>query len=277
MTTAESIARMAKLREELEELCKKYNEANQAGLAADVRKLDDEMTQRVNEYTSIVRDMCFEDCKAAADPMLKAITMLSYETIAAKDAKKGDMKIPVREIVPALKQIDLLKLDQFCGGIGADKNWSHYAMKLNFLLTAQKCKDLGIDPKSINDSYSMSEIARDLNMGKNPTSNTQLLKTLQKVVSAMIGDAYKATSHDVQYLMSIYTKKNKAALTVTCANHKYLRQYLAEICHRIVTNKAYSVEYKKIKGATGGSPKDQKPADNADNQGQTDVTEKAAA
>ena len=71
---------------------------------------------------------------------------------------------------------------------------------------------------------------------------------LQKVVDAMIGEEFKAVSHDVKFLLSIYSKKNnRKALTVTCANHKYLTMYVAEICHRIVMGKAYTVEYKTIK------------------------------
>lgn len=49
----------------------------------------------------------------------------------------------------------------------------HIAQKMNFLLTAQKAKDLGLDPQKVNDSYAMSEIARQFDMGKNPTLQDQ--------------------------------------------------------------------------------------------------------
>lgn len=249
MNREESIAKMAQLRNEVEESCKSYNDVLQNGKLEDARKVDAEMTEKINEYTSIARDMCFAECRETGDPMLAAVKRLSYMTIGVKDSQTGEDKIPVREVINKEKQIDLLRLDKFCGGIGADKNWAHIAMKMNFLLTAQKCVDLGIDPKSINDSYAMSEIARGFNMGKNPTSKTNMLKTLQTVVSAMLGDGYKATSHDVNFLLSVFSKKNRAALTVTCANHRYMRGYLAEICHRIVTGASYNVDYKKSKDA----------------------------
>ena len=105
-------------------------------------------------------------------------------------------------------------------------------------------RDLGLDPQKVNDSYAMSEIARQFEMGKNPTSKTNLLKTLQMVVNAMIGDGYKATSHDVNFLLSVYSKKNRKALTVSCANHRNFRGYVMEVCHRIVTGKSYELEYK---------------------------------
>ena len=193
--------------------------------------------------------MCFEDCKASGDPMLAAVTTLSYVTIGVKDEQKGDDKVPVRTIVDKERQIDLFKLHKFCGTIGADENWLHAAQKMNLLLTAQKAKDLGLDPKAVNDSYAMSEIAREFDMGKNPTSKTNLLRTLQVVITAMLGEGYKATSHDVNFLMSVYSRKNRKALTVTCANHRYFRNYLAEICHRIVTGKTYELDYKTKKEA----------------------------
>jgi hypothetical protein len=247
MTREENVAKLAQLRSEAEALVKEYNEAIQTGKYEVSAKADTAMTEKINEYTSIARDICFEDCKNTDDPMLTAVTILTYVTIKDKDEKKGDDKVPVRSIEDREKPIDLLKLGKYCGGIGADKNWADIAQKMNFLLTAQKAVDLGIDPKVVNDSYAMSEIAREFDMGKNPTSKTNLLRTLQMVVTAMLGDGYKATSHDVNFLMSVYSKKNKKALTVTCANHRYFRNYLAEVCHRIVTGKTYELDFKTKK------------------------------
>lgn len=244
MTREENIAKLAQLRSDAEKLATDYNAAIQDGKFEDASKADAAMTEKVNEYTATVRDMCFEDCKNTPDPMLTAVTTLSFVTIGAKDEQKGEDKVPVRTIVEKEKPIDLLKLHSYCGSIGKDKNWSHIAQKMNFLLTAQKCVDLGIDPKAVNDSYAMSEIARDFDMGKNPTSKTNLLKTLQTVVTAMLGEEYKATSHDVNFLMSVYSRKNRKALTVSCANHRNFRNYIAEVCHRIVTAKSYAVEFK---------------------------------
>ena len=249
MTREENTAKLATLRSEAEALVKEYNEAIQTGKFEEASKVDAKLTEKVNEYTATVRDMCFEDCKNTANPMLTAVTTLSYVTIGTKDEQKGDDKVPVRSIVDKERPIDLFKLDKYCGGIGADKNWLHIAQKMNLLLTAQKATDLGLDPKAVHDSYAMSEIAREFDMGKNPTSKTNLLRTLQTVITAMLGEGYKATSHDVNFLLSVYSKKNRKALTVTYANHRYFRNYMAEICHRIVTGKAYELDYKTKKDA----------------------------
>lgn len=249
MTREEGMAKLAELKSSVEEQVKVFNDAVQNGRFEESTKADKAMTDTINEYTATVRDMCFEECKATDDPMLAAVKTLSYVTIGVKDEQKGDDKVPVRTIVDKERQIDLFKLHKFCGTIGADENWLHAAQKMNLLLTAQKAKDLGLDPKAVNDSYAMSEIAREFDMGKNPTSKTNLLRTLQVVITAMLGEGYKATSHDVNFLMSVYSRKNRKALTVTCANHRYFRNYLAEICHRIVTGKTYELDYKTKKEA----------------------------
>ncbi len=236
------------LRAEAEALVKDYNEAIQSGDFNKSAEINTKLEQVVNEHTSIAREECFAELKATEDPMMAAIKRLTFPTIRCKDTKVGDEKIPVREIEDVDKAIDLLKLHKAVnGGIGKDKNWYLMIEKFNMLMTAQKAIDLGLDAKAINDSYAMSEIAKAIDLGKTPTSKTNLLKTLQAIVTAMIGEEYKAVSHDVNFLLSVYSRKNRKALTVSCANHKYMRQYLMEICHRIVEGKKYEVEYKKVK------------------------------
>lgn len=250
MTRAEKENRLQVLKALVEEKVKAYNEAMQDGKFDEVSKLDTEITDTVNEYTSIVRDMCFEDCAASDDPMMAAVTALSFMTIGVKDTKKGDEKLPVREVIEKERQIDLLKLHKFVdGGIGHNKEWVYMIEKFNLLMTCQKAKDLGVDPTAINDSYAMSEIAKGYDLGKNPASKTNLLKTLTAIVQAMVGEEYKPVSHDVNFLLSVYSRKSRKALTVTCANHKYMRGYIMEICHRIVTGKTYEVDYKRVRNA----------------------------
>ena len=157
MTRAEKENRLQVLKALAEEKVKAYNEAMQDGKFDEVSKLDTEITDTVNEYTSIVRDMCFEDCAASDDPMMAAVTALSFMTIGVKDTKKGDEKLPVREVIEKERQIDLLKLHKFVdGGIGHNKEWVYMIEKFNLLMTCQKAKDLGVDPTAINDSNAMS-------------------------------------------------------------------------------------------------------------------------
>ena len=246
MDKEKRIARMAELKDSAESMVKEYNAAMLNDQAKEAIALDAKIAEAVNEYTSYARDICFEECAAAPDPMIEAVKRLSFTTIGVKDSKVENSTIPVRELVEKERQIDILKLHKrINGGIGHDAKWPQMVEKFNLLLTCQKAQDLGIDPKSVNDSYAMSELAKAIDMGKSPTSKTNILKTLTGVVQAMIGDEYKPVSHDVNFLLSVYSRKSRKALTVTCANHKYLRGYMMEICHRIIEGKSYEIDYKK--------------------------------
>lgn len=211
----------------------------------------DAMEFIVGKYTNISRDECFKALKETDDPMLEAVKQLTYPSIKIVDVqgKKDGSELAKTIIDDTEKPIDLFKLHKYVGGdgIGANKQWPYMVEKFNMLMTAQKAVDLGINPKKINNSYAMSEISDGIDLGKTPTSKTNILKTLQSIITAMIGEEYKATSHDVNYLLSIYSRKSRKALTVSCANHRYMRQYLMEICHRIALGKVYDVEFKMKK------------------------------
>lgn len=250
MTHDERTAKLAELYAKAEELAAAWNTANFEKKYDEAITADTELEKVIGEYTSEARIQCFEICRESADPMLKAVQLMTYDTIAVKD-EDGDDGVTIRHIVGKTRPIDLQKLHKHVpGGIGYDKQWLYVAEKMNFLLTAQKAKDLGIDPKAVNDSYEMATISAAIDMGKSPTSKTNLLKTLQQAIAAMIGPDYKAVSHDVNYLLSVYSKRNnRKSLSVTCANHRNFRIYLMDVCHRIVTNGSYSVDFKAKKEA----------------------------
>ena len=250
MTREENESKLQELRSAAEELVSSYNSLMLDGKFKEAKEAEEKLTDVVNEYTSVARTICFDECKASDDAMLAAIKILTYQSINFRDEKIEDSKLTTRKIVDRDKAIDLRKLDKYCGGIGKDAKWAYMIEKFNMCLTAQKALDLGVSAdelKKINDSYAMSAIAREINLGKTPCSKSAMLKTLQGIINAMIGEEFKVTSHDVNYLLSIYAKKNRKALTVTCANHKYITQYIAEVCNHIVTGAPYCVEYKSAK------------------------------
>ncbi len=237
------------LKAHAEDLVTAYNECYQDAKFDTAQKLNSKLEETVNKYTSIAREEVFNQCKAAEDPMLEAVKVLVYKTIRVKVSKVGESKIPVSSIEEAEKYIDLLKLNKAVnGGIGHDKKWLYMIEKLNMHLTIQTAKELGVkNVGDINKSFAMQEASKQIALGKNPCSNTSMLKTLQSIVTAMLGDGHKAVSWDVKFIHKAYCKKGKKALTIVCANNKQLTQYIAEVCHRIVTGELYSVEYKKIK------------------------------
>ena len=234
---------------------KEYNDAIQNDKPlTDIVAISNAIDEALAEYSSYQKFLAFSRCAAAADPMIAAIDEFTYDVLKFKEEVEDGKKFPIAKLIPATKPIDLLQLHKFIdGGIGHDKNWPYIVEALNSKLTARVGVALGLNPEQIMDSYAMSNIARDIELGKNPTSNTNLLKTMRSVVTAMVGEEYggKVTSHDVAYILECYSKKSRKALTLTVANHKTLRAIMADVCRAVTHGESYSIDYKKVDPTKG--------------------------
>lgn len=255
MTREEKIAAKNQLLADINALVREYNELMLDAKGGEAKSKDDDIQSKVKEYNQLSATICYDDCLACENPMLEAVRMLTYDTVKLTDEKNDISAIATRHADPATKAIDLLSFDRYASrfpehksGVGKDPKWSAYIEQLNFQLTLRTANELGVDPTAINNSYAMSELARETTLGKNPTSNTQLLKTLQLIVTAMIGEEYKPLSKDVTFLMRTYARKGRKALQVACSDHKKFTSLIAEICYRIVTDETYTVDFKIRKG-----------------------------
>lgn len=267
MTTLE---KLTELNAKLEADVAAYN----AALAkSDVEAMNAAATDaktHASEYANQAMNQFFETVSDKEDysgTILRAIKELTYPTKGYK-INKEDEKITGMEIVERTATVDLRKLCKFNG---FDKFWINHLEKFNLLLTLRAATELmGIDKgatdkqkkefsavlKTINDSYYMKEKAKELDMGKTPTSNNQICKQLQMVIDKILFVAsendpaintYKANNHDVAYLLMCYTKKGKGALKVVAAKHTYVERLIVEIIHRILTGKTYTIDYKMVK------------------------------
>lgn len=250
--------RMVKLYNEVDELVKEYNEVSAPNddnvITADamkrMRDIENEVDERVKEYANLAKLEGLSRFSKLDNPLFELVKELTYEVIRIKDENVEDSDIKVRTITKVDKPYDPADLVKYCKDrkittpVGVDKAWPAMIERFNCAMTAKKAEDLGLNPKEVNDSINMSKVAAEISLGKNPCSNTQMLKTLQSIVTAMLGEEYKAVSHDVNYLKTIYAKKSRKALTVTASNVKQMRCYITEICHRLITGKHYEVEYK---------------------------------
>lgn len=221
--------------------------ANSAEKSEDKAEFEDAMTQCINQYAFISKNACYDAAKASGDPMKYAVTEFFFPVIRLKEKKDKDSDVIIRNIEEAAKPIDIGDMHKALNGIGHDPNWIHNAEKFNYYLCLRAAERVGATIKS--DAYIMSKIAHQRSLGKNPCSNTNLLKTLQLIVTEMLGEGYKVTSHDVNYLVDVYSNDNKKSKTaITAANHKTLRNYLKKVCYRVITGgKGYDVEAKEIK------------------------------
>lgn len=233
-----------------ENLLKKWSEAETVEAQ---REIDKDLEDVVAKYAEISKSQCYKAAKDSGDPMEYAVREFYFPTIRVKETKDTDTGVTTREIQDVAKPIDLGDLHKRLEGIGADKMWFYAAEKLNYYLTVRAAQRMGADTfaklLAKNDSMTMNQLSRDFNLGKNPVSNTNLLKTLQQVVTMMLGGEYKVTSHDVNYLVDVYSNDNKKSKTgITAANHKTLRNYLKKVCYRVLTDgTGYDVEQKEVK------------------------------
>lgn len=217
--------------------------------------LEADLQTVIDAYALESKAQCYQAAKDSGDPMKYACTAFFYEVLAVKEDRDEVSKAVIgRHLEKALRPIDLGDLHKRLEGIGANKMWIHTAEKLNYYLTYRAADRVGAAALSElltkkSDVFYMHEIARKVDLGKNPVSNTNLLKSLQQVITEMLGDGYKATSHDVNYLVDVYSNDNKKSKTgISAANHKTLRNYLKKVCYRILTGgTGYDVDQREIK------------------------------
>lgn len=213
-------------------------------------KNEDETDKVINEYTGHAKALCYEDCRATGDPMTEACRRVFYQSYRIADSETED-GTKIRDLEPQNKRINLKDLhNRTDGGIGKDKQWINIGEKLNMLMTVRAIERLKgkVDLKEFNDSYYISDIAKAIDLGKTPCSNTNILKTLRAAISAMIGEEYapKVNSHHVNEMCDTYIKKdNKVALRRKASNHDAFRVTLMEICHSVITDGEFEVTYKQ--------------------------------
>lgn len=232
------------IKEIAESLLEKFVETDDVKERA---SLMDDIDDVIRCYTAESKAKCYAAAKASDNPMHWAIKEFFFPVIKLREKKDEETNTVIYSIIDAERPIDLRDLHKKIGGIGADKNWIYRVEKFNLHLTVRAANRVGA--KVNIDNFNMNELSRAIDMGKNPCSNTQLLKTLQSVIDMMLGENYKATSHDVNYLVDVYSNDNKKSKTsMTAANHKTLIMYLKKVCYRILTNgKGYDVEQREIK------------------------------
>lgn len=211
------------------------------------RDYDEKLEKVINYYTAISKAECYAAAKASDDPMKYAVLTFWYDTIKVKETEDKETHIVIRSIVDAEKPIDLGDLHSKLGGIGHDAKWIYTVEKFNLYLTMRVAQELGTTVKVEN--FHMNDISRQRELGKNPCSNSQIDKTLQTVITEMLGEGYKIKTQDRNYLLQCYAGDNKKSKTgVTAANHKTLRAYLKKVCYRILTDgTGYDVEQREIK------------------------------
>lgn len=219
------------------------------GTAAEVEGKLTELKNIENDYRALREKEVFASCADVHEALVQHhFTTISHKKISDDGVMTGVEKSE------KMVQIDLRK---FCEYKSLDMGWFYEMQALNKRLTLKAATELGVSAKelkSIDDSYSMDKLAAEIDLGKTPTSDTQCVKHMQKVLDSLSEGEGRVNSHDLTYVWLCYAKKNnKNALRVICSKHTILQSLLMDVFHRVVTNGTYGVDHKRVSPAVEGS------------------------
>lgn len=249
---------LSEIRIEAEEAKKVLNAAIINDSFSEISEAKEKLGKLVKDYNALAIEMDFATLCSKSEPMKEAIDQLNISTISMKSNEDKDSGIITYTLEPATCQIDLVAFDEYCKDkgkdIAPDGSWKHKVEKFGLLVTYRVMNELGLSTKKLEETYYISSVAKDIDMGKTPTSNNAMLKQLQAIVDAVIyeadGDknAYKANSHDVAYMIAVMNKRGKSGIVVT-PRVETMHRLIMDVLHRIVTNGDYEVAYRTKKEA----------------------------
>lgn len=233
--------RKAELLKDFDAKIAEVNLACAKGTNADVEGKLSELVNIEKEYRSLRESEVF----AGLIDAHQAIELHHFATIGHKKTTDEGRMTGVEKAERTV-QIDLKK---FCEVKGLDLDWLYELQALNKRLTLRVAEAVGVtadEMKTIDDSYSMDKLAGEIKLGKTPTSDTQVVKHMQKVLDMLSPGEGKVNGHDLGYVMACYTKRNnRSALRVQCSKHTMLLSLMGDVFYRIVTKGVYGVDYKR--------------------------------
>lgn len=252
---------LTEIRERIVKNIDGYNKALASSDLKTMNELDVALKQLEVDYQTEMAKVVYDACLATDNPLKTAVATYSYNVLSHKDNKEEGIVVERVLKDDRVRQIDLLKFCKYSqdkkAKIQLPTDWQYTVMKFNQLLCMRAAKELkftAAQVKKIATTFYMEEIARKVNLGETPDSNTQICKQLQACVDAILFEddgkgknVYKVNNHDVAYLLMLYTKKGKSALAVQVAKHDFMRRLIGDVLNRIVTDGKYSLEYKEIK------------------------------
>lgn len=259
-----------------------YNAALKANDFAKTAHAEQELKDAEAAYAEAKCTEVFGELKKEENPVKAAIAMHSYLVVSHRPVREDGVITGFEIVEDKVRQIDLVK---FCKSCGLPVLWQYKVEKFNQLLALRAANELKMTKaqiKKICDSFYMNDLARQVEMGGTPDSNTAICKQLQQVFDDILfedngkgSNAYKVNNHDVAYLTMCYTKRGKKTLSVAVAKNAYMHRLVMDVMHRIVTGKSYDLEYRMVKEAAPAAKKPAKKAE-AKTEAETVVVEKSA-
>lgn len=250
------------IRKELEELkvdversIDEYNAALDENNFVKMSQAETALKAAETNYAKTKEEEVFEALKDEENPVKAAITKHSYNIVSHKVNRENGEITSYELVTDKLRQIDLVKFCKYCNLPTA---WQYKVEKFNQLLALRTANDLKLPKakiKKICDSFYMNKLAREIDLGGTPDSNTQICKQLQMVVDAILyvdngkgKNLYRVNNHDVAYLLMVYAQRNnKKVCSVKVAKNSYMHKLVLDVMHRILAGKVYDLEFQMSK------------------------------
>ena len=265
--TEEILVDMERLANEANAVLKEKDESVRDGIALKYKSKIDAYAKEYksaaeHEYYVAVSLDAIAKGESAMENIIKEATfftkigVIEYDEVTGIASKVVLVKKPVR--------IDLSSFDRVYSNVSEgkkssahDERWVYAVSKLNQIFCLDRAAALGLQKSIIEKTYYLKEKAKEIELGKTPTSNTKLLAQVQDTIDMIIysenkekgGNSYKVRSQDVAYLKTVYAKiSNKEELTVTVMNDRRFTDALVRSMKRILTGGRYGIDgYKVIK------------------------------
>lgn len=229
---------------------KAVNDSLAQGAYSEVENNLATLKQVEGDLRKLIEKEVFNECKTTHEAILR-------RSFIAPSHKSINEEGKLVRIEKADKEV-MIDLKAFCEHHGFPLEWWYELQALNKRLTVKVARSLGVGPtelRKINDSYTMNELAKQIELGQNPDSNSQVTKHMQKVLDLLDEGCGRVNGYDLAYVMSTYTKRNsKRALSVSCSKHSALQNILLDVFHRVATGKVYDVDYKRTDPASTSEP-----------------------
>jgi len=224
-----------------------YNKAFLAKSFEAIKEAEENLNKELKAYKKAACDAVLYRLKGTENPVLEAVKQLTYEVFRTKMVKDDNGNDRGIELVPTDARIDLVKVCEYCE---LPTVWKYKVEKLALLLAVRAARELKIpasEIKAMNYKFKMDELARKVDMGETPDSNTQITKEIQMIMDEVLPGLGKANAHDAAYMWMASTRAGREAKCIKVADARMAHRLFAEVANRIVTKGRYTVDYKMVK------------------------------
>lgn len=242
MTNIEKKTKLEELKTKHATQLAQCNKVFREGKPTEYAKELDLLTELEVEYSVLHEKTVFDSLGTVVD----ALKLFEYDNIGHASERVDGVEIGIKYA----DKPTMVNLKNFSKAKEIPMDWYYEMQALNKRLTLRVASDLGVkkaEIEKIDSSFHMHQLAADIELGKEPITDSAILKHMQKVFDFLSPMSGKMTKYDLQYIFKGYSRVGRTALKVQCSNHKTLLKLMTHVMHRVVTGKVYSVDFKIAK------------------------------